>query len=333
MVWMSFHFWETNANHLVSGDLKTFDPDTMTPSFKAWRREDREDRGMNYGRFASYEEFLKELTLFHGKPRTRRRPSRLHMVNMAWEVFPKDVLMDVICETRKCLADTIQLLTPCTVGNHWLKIVDTGRFAGVFYDKQTGEGGPASPLSMERLKLWPRVEEWYLKLTPKHEQSLQAILDEINAAGAELFDMIEVTVEPEVLKVRPKTPPVFCPDLRRGLPARPRADLPWVRGDLTNSYYHSRTPAAAGGGNAEHTQEGRARTSPPSSLSYSATLFLLETPSWAWGRKRKRNGAFPQGCLGVGGEMVKRCCERGTFPAERGSGRGRFSRRGVEGRS
>ena len=35
MVWMSFHFWETNANHLLSGDLKTFDPDTMTPSFKA----------------------------------------------------------------------------------------------------------------------------------------------------------------------------------------------------------------------------------------------------------------------------------------------------------
>ena len=35
MVWMSFHFWETNANHLLSGDLKHFDPDTMTPSFKA----------------------------------------------------------------------------------------------------------------------------------------------------------------------------------------------------------------------------------------------------------------------------------------------------------
>ena len=35
MVWMSFRFWETNANHLLSGDLKHFDPDTMTPSFKA----------------------------------------------------------------------------------------------------------------------------------------------------------------------------------------------------------------------------------------------------------------------------------------------------------
>ena len=35
MVWMSFHFWETNANHLLSGNIEHFDPDTMTPSFKA----------------------------------------------------------------------------------------------------------------------------------------------------------------------------------------------------------------------------------------------------------------------------------------------------------
>ncbi len=198
---------------------------------------------MNYGRFASYEEFLNELTLFHGKP-APGGVLALHMVNMAWEVFPKDVLMDVICETRKCLADTIQLLTPCTVGNHWLKIVDTGRFAGVFYDKQTGEGVRIS-LSMERLKLRPRVEEWYLKLIPKHEQSLKAILDEINEAGAELFDMVEVTVEPEVLKVRPKVPPVFCPICGE---AYPPDHGPICRGcaGLTDSYYHSRTPAAAG---------------------------------------------------------------------------------------
>ena len=35
MVWMSFHFRETNANHLLSGELSTFDPDTLTPSYTA----------------------------------------------------------------------------------------------------------------------------------------------------------------------------------------------------------------------------------------------------------------------------------------------------------
>ncbi len=35
MLWMSFHFWETNANHLLNGDPESFDPDTLTPSYKA----------------------------------------------------------------------------------------------------------------------------------------------------------------------------------------------------------------------------------------------------------------------------------------------------------
>ena len=140
---------------------------------------------MYFGPFSSYEEYLKELERFHGK----KAPGgvlALHMVSLARELLPEGILMDVICETRKCLADAIQLLTPCTVGNHWLKIVDTGRFAGVFYDKQTGEGVRIS-LSMERLEDWPRVREWYLKLIPKHEQSLEAILDQINEAGQSLF--------------------------------------------------------------------------------------------------------------------------------------------------
>ena len=107
---------------------------------------------MNYGRFASYEDFLKELEQFHGK----MAPGGvlgLQMVNLAWELLPPGIEMDVICETRKCLTDAIQLLTPCTVGNHWLKVVDTGRFAAVFYDKRTGEGVRIS-LSTEKLKNW-----------------------------------------------------------------------------------------------------------------------------------------------------------------------------------
>ena len=198
---------------------------------------------MNYGRFTTYEEFLKELEQFHGKP-APGGVLALHMVNLAWDVLPKGILMDVICETRKCLADTVQLLTPCTVGNHWLKIVDTGRFAGVFYDKQTGEGVRIS-LSMERLKKWPLVEEWYLKLKPKHEQSLQAILDEINKASTDLFDVTDVIVEPKLLEVRKKEKPVFCPVCGE---AYPPGHGPICRGcaGLTDSYFHRKTTAAVG---------------------------------------------------------------------------------------
>ncbi|MDD2454494.1 FmdE family protein [Aminivibrio sp.] len=197
---------------------------------------------MNYGPFSSYEEYLKELERFHGK----KAPGgvlALHMVNVARELLPEGILMDVICETRKCLADAIQLLTPCTVGNHWLKIVDTGRFAAVFYDKETGEGVRVS-LNMERMKLYPAVNEWFLKLIPKKDQDLTAIIDGINIAGSSLFDSCPVAVDPKVLLVRPKVPPVVCPVCGE---AYPPSHGPVCRGcqGATEAYFHERSVEAA----------------------------------------------------------------------------------------
>ncbi len=192
---------------------------------------------MNFGRFSSYEGFLNELEAFHGK----KAPGGvlgLQMVNLAWDLLPKGILMDVICETRKCLADAIQLLTPCTVGNHWLKIVDTGRFAVVFYDKQTGEGVRIS-LNMEEMKRHAAVNEWFLKLVPKKEQNLQAILDGINEGGASLFNHCPVTVDPEVLKARPKVPPVICPGCKEAYPPFHGALCRGCQG-VTEAYFHRR---------------------------------------------------------------------------------------------
>jgi formylmethanofuran dehydrogenase subunit E len=193
---------------------------------------------MYFGPFSSYEEYLKELERFHGK----KAPGgvlALHMVALARELLPEGILMDVICETRKCLADAIQLLTPCTVGNHWMKIVDTGRFAAVFYDKQTGEGIRIS-LGMERLKEYPAVNEWFLKLVPKKDQDLDAILEGINRAGAALFDSSPVMVDPKVLQVRPKVPPVICPVCGE---AYPPYHGPVCRGcqGVTESYFREFT--------------------------------------------------------------------------------------------
>ncbi len=36
--------------------------------------------------------------------------------------LPPDILFNSLCETNKCLPDAVQLLTPCTVGNGWLKV-------------------------------------------------------------------------------------------------------------------------------------------------------------------------------------------------------------------
>lgn len=62
------------------------------------------------------------------------------MVDLAYRNLPQGEYFDAISETRSCLPDAIQLLTPCTVGNGWLRIIDLGRFAMSLFEKYTGNG-------------------------------------------------------------------------------------------------------------------------------------------------------------------------------------------------
>jgi formylmethanofuran dehydrogenase subunit E len=54
------------------------------------------------------------------------------MVDLASGSLRRNALHNVICETAKCLPDAVQLLTPCSIGNRWLKIIDVGRYALTF---------------------------------------------------------------------------------------------------------------------------------------------------------------------------------------------------------
>ena len=91
------------------------------------------------------------------------------------------MLFDAVCETRNCLPDAVQLLTPCTIGNGWLKVVNVGRFALNLYDKYEGKG---VRVFMDPVKVadWPEINTWYLKLKPKKEQD-SALLLEANPGG------------------------------------------------------------------------------------------------------------------------------------------------------
>ncbi len=46
------------------------------------------------------------------------------MVDLALKNLPKGEFFDALCETPACLPDAVQLLTPCTVSNGWLKVVN-----------------------------------------------------------------------------------------------------------------------------------------------------------------------------------------------------------------
>lgn len=97
-----------------------------------------------------------------------------------WHGVPcrKGILYDAVSETVQCLPDAIQLLTPCTVGNGWLKVYHFGIYALSLYDKYTGEGTRVR-LNVEALDAYPHVRAWFLKEKPKREQEPELLREEI----------------------------------------------------------------------------------------------------------------------------------------------------------
>ena len=93
---------------------------------------------MNIGPY-SFEEFIEKIKAFHGSIAPGIVAGGI-MVDIARANLPEGEFFDVICESQHCLPDAVQLLTPCTIGNRWLKIADTSRYSLTFYNKYTGEG-------------------------------------------------------------------------------------------------------------------------------------------------------------------------------------------------
>lgn len=121
-----------------------------------------------------------------------------------------DSFYDVYCETTSCLPDAVQMLTPCTIGNGWLKVLDYGRFALCFYDKYSGLGWRIS-LDMEELRSYKDIYEWFLKLKPKREQSMDLLLEQMEEGGFALFKVEEILLPPEKLKKESSGKTAICP--------------------------------------------------------------------------------------------------------------------------
>jgi formylmethanofuran dehydrogenase subunit E len=141
------------------------------------------------------------------------------MVDEARRRLPEDLLFDAICETRNCLPDAVQLLTPCTIGNGWLKVINLGRFAVNLYDKYEGEGVRVW-LDPAKVAAWPEINSWYLKLKPKPEQDMELLLAQIKAAGPDLLSWRPVTIRPHLLTQKRRGRIVICPLCREAYPAQ-----------------------------------------------------------------------------------------------------------------
>lgn len=106
----------------------------------------------------------------------------MFMVDLAREHVGEKVEADAIVETRHCLPDAIQLFTPCTIGNGWLKILDWDKFALSLYDRKKRHGCRVW-LDIEKTRQFPNLYNWYMRLVPKNTLPLEVLNDTILSAG------------------------------------------------------------------------------------------------------------------------------------------------------
>ena len=107
----------------------------------------------------THEEFMEEARAFHGYP----APGLIiggYMVELAKRHMPEGVLYDAVSETAHCLPDAVQLLTPCTFGNGWLRVLPFGIYAVTLYDKATGEGVRVE-LDNDKLEPYDAIRSWF----------------------------------------------------------------------------------------------------------------------------------------------------------------------------
>ena len=129
----------------------------------------------------SHKDFLATIENFHGW----KAPGIVLggiMVDWARELISGDVEADAIVETRYCLPDAVQLFTPCTIGNGWLKILDWDKFALSLYDRKALTGYRIW-LDLDKTRCFPDLYNWYMRLVPKKELPLEVLTQTIFTAG------------------------------------------------------------------------------------------------------------------------------------------------------
>lgn len=141
------------------------------------------------------------------------------MVDLAMKNIPEGVLFDAISETSSCLPDAIQLLTPCTVGNGWLRVLNFGRYALCLYDKYQGDGVRVF-MDTKKLQDWPEIRDWFFKLKAKKDQDPVALRDRIIEAGTEILSLERVHVDIDSLEKKGKGAIAACPSCGEAYPAR-----------------------------------------------------------------------------------------------------------------
>jgi len=165
----------------------------------------------------SFAEFKELVRRFHSYP----APGVLiggYMVELARSGLPEGTLFEAVVETGKCLPDAVQLLTPCSTGNGWMRIVNLGRYSLSLYDKYTGRGRRVW-IDLDELEKWPEIADWLQKRTSKDQQDTEVLFSQIRQAGSAYMLSAPVQIEPRLLGKKSSGRIARCPVCGEAYPA------------------------------------------------------------------------------------------------------------------
>lgn len=136
------------------------------------------------------ERMLREIEAFHGFVAPGLVIGAI-MVDWLQERLGPTVEADAVVETYHCLPDAVQIFTPCTIGNGWLKILDWDQFAMTLYDRFTLKGYRVW-LDPGKLKAAPPVHAWYMRTRHKKDLSRDVLIPAILDAGRDILSLLPV---------------------------------------------------------------------------------------------------------------------------------------------
>jgi formylmethanofuran dehydrogenase subunit E len=182
----------------------------------------------------SYEDFVIRMEEFHGY----RSPGILLgalMVEAGLKEVGATPYLNVVTETIVCLPDAVQLLTPCTIGNGFLQVLDWGKFALTAYDRKTLDGARVW-LNYDVLVDYPLIYSWFERSSKnKKKPPFEKLAAEILKAGSNLIAHQPVRLF-QALKSSQHVPTGRCPHCKESYPLHFGAACPSCAGQAYCAY-------------------------------------------------------------------------------------------------
>jgi formylmethanofuran dehydrogenase subunit E len=154
------------------------------------------------------------------------------MVDWAFELLGIDSDPKAVVENRYFLPDAVQQLTPCTVGNGRLVILDWDKMALSLFDRRRMAGYRVW-LDLKKTRSCPALYTWQMRLPLPTRKSSDHVISEVLRAGRSVLSCRAVPITKDFVSPREDAMDV-CPQCDEAFPVRQGSRCKACQGE---SYY------------------------------------------------------------------------------------------------